>query len=281
MPAPPPSFVVKTLADLTIDDEASFRHVGLYADLKAVLTRDAVTFRVLPQSHAGRWDRALMLNLAFWSDGTSAARPQRGPHQAAEGGDILESDRIPADVVLHVAWHHLASRAFASAPGTKPSADALFMGEAIASAFDVYLVGRLLGHAPRSSFLETQVPAMADAATDAGASDDAFEALLTSVALDPDKAFDDLRALLYDASRALFRSNGAEDALRALASFDDHRFGAILHRYELANWVLYARAYAEAGGGSDPRVEEVDQALRKGNGLDGLSDRWGVTRAGP
>ena len=152
------SFVVRTLDELVIDDEPSFRHVGLYADLKAVLTRSRYGFRVLPTSHAGRWDRALFLNLTFWGEGGTSAPRERGD------GDILESEHIPADVVAHVAWHHLASRAFRPGAGERPSARALFMGEAIASAFDVYLVGRLLGHAPRSSFLETQVPAMADAA---------------------------------------------------------------------------------------------------------------------
>ena len=67
-----------------------------------------------------------------------------------------------ADVVAHAAWHYLAARALAPAAGRSLSVDALFLGEAIASAFDVYLVGRLLGHAPRSTFLETQVPAMAE-----------------------------------------------------------------------------------------------------------------------
>ena len=68
------------------------------------------------------------------------------------------------------------------------SAEALFLGEAIASAFDVYLVGRLLGHAPDSSFLETQVPAMAEAAQAAGLPDEELEAMLDGIAADPECA---------------------------------------------------------------------------------------------
>jgi hypothetical protein len=251
----------KTIDELEIEDERSFRHVGLYADLKEILRRDGYKVRVLPEGLAGRWDRALFLNLTFWG--------------AGEGGDVLDGEQIPADVVAHAAWHHLAARAFG---GGAQSAEALFLGEAIASAFDVYLVGRLLGHAPESSFLETQVPAMAEAAQAAGLSDEGFEALLDAVAADPERAFEDLRALLVDATRALVVCQTADEALQALAPFDTgaHRFGALLHRYELSNWVLYARAYAGGALGADGRVRELDAALRgKGSGaIDWLAEQW-------
>jgi hypothetical protein len=256
----------RTLDELTIDDEASFRHVALYGDLKEVLRRDRYTFRVLPASLAGRWDRSLFLNLTFW--GSDA------------GGDVLVDRRIPADVVAHVAWHHLAAKALPRADGERPTADALFLGESIASAFDVYLVGRLLGHAPRSSFLETQVPAMADAAADAGESDDGFEAVLADIAKDPDAAFDDLRSLLFDTSRELVRCPSAECALAVLHTADQHRFGRLLHRFELSNWVLYARAYARPGFDADPRVTAIDDSLRSGDGaLAWLTRSWLAPRS--
>jgi hypothetical protein len=246
-----PVFAAKTIDALEIDDERSFQHVGLYADLKEILRRDGYSFRVLPASLAGRWDRALLLNLTFWGSGA--------------GGDVLESARIPADVVAHAAWHHLAARALSpasGAAGAAQSAEALFLGEAIASAFDVYLVGRLLGHAPQSSFLESQVPAMAEAAEAAGLSDEGFEVMLEGIAGDPDGAFEDLRALLVDATNALCACKDADDALVATAAFDAHRFAPILHRYELSNWVLYARAYANATPGPDAKAAAVDRTLR-------------------
>jgi hypothetical protein len=249
------SFHVRTIDAITIDDEGSFRHVGLYADLKEILRRERYGVRILPKPLENRWDRALFLNLTFW--GKDA------------GGDVLERDRIPADVVAHMAWHHLAARAL----GT--SADALFLGEAIASAFDVYLVGRLLGHAPESSFLESQVPAMAEAADAAGLSDEGFEATLDAIARDPDRAFEDLRALLFDVTTALVACDGAEDALAALAAFDGHRFASLLHRYELSNWVLYARAYAGGALGPDDGVRAIDRALRSAAAsIDWLTAEW-------
>jgi len=258
------AFEHRPLEQMRIDDEPSFRHVGLYADLKAVLTRAKYEFRILPPSSALRADRALLLNLTYWT--------------AQAGGDVMTEDRIDADVVAHVAWHHLAARALVPAAGAgagaRPSVDALLLGEAIASAFDVYLVGRLLGHSPGSSFLESQVPAMADAALEAGLDDDAFEALLGTLADDPDRAFSSLRELLFDASRALFEANDSEEALAALARFDAHPMASLLHRYELSNWVLYARAYGDPA--PDTQARAADRAMREPGvvALDWLEARW-------
>jgi hypothetical protein len=250
----------RTVDELTIEDEESFRHVALYADLKEVLRRSRYAFRVLPRARSVRADRALLLNLTFWS--------------AEAGGDILAEDRVPADVVAHAAWHHLAAGAFASGPGAPLSVDALFFGEAIASAFDVYLVGRLLGHAPRSTFLSTQVPAMAATAEAAGLSAARFEALVAGLAAAPERAFAQLRELLTDATAALFACKDGEGAFAALAAFDRHPLNALLHRYELSNWVLYARA-APGSAKADRRVRAVDRALRRAaSPLDWLAENW-------
>jgi len=260
-----PALERRTLDALVIDDEASFDHVALYADLKETLRRDAYEFRVLPATSAGRWDRALLLNLTFWASG--------------EGGDVLVDHRIAADVVAHVAWHHLAARALSGAKtagvAVRPTAEALFLGEAIASAFDVYLVGRLLGHSPHSAFLRTQVPAMAATAAAAGLSAAGFEKLLQRIAGDPERSFEDLRQLLYDASVALIGCATAGEGLAALTGFDGHAFAALLHRHELSNWVLYARAYGVPGCDPDEAVRAVDGVLRnEDDALAWLAKEW-------
>src|SRR5438034_876587 len=55
-----------TLDELHIEDERSFRHVALYAELKQALRRDGYRFRVPPRGARLSWDRALFLNLTFW-----------------------------------------------------------------------------------------------------------------------------------------------------------------------------------------------------------------------
>jgi hypothetical protein len=249
----------RTVDELSIRDERSFRHVALYGDLKEVLRRDRYVFRVLPEGSA-RWDRALLLNLTFWG---------------GAGGDVLDGATIAADVVTHAAWHHLAAAALAPQRRRRPSVEALFLGESIASAFDIYLVGRLLGRTSRSSFLETQVPAMAEAANAAGLSKHAFQELLRDVAADPEGSFADLRALLFDVTLALFACKGAEAALAVLVRFERHRFAPLLHHFELSNWVLYARALARVGGRPDRHVRAIERALRKEPmPLAWLASRW-------
>ena len=249
----------RTVDELSIGDEPSFRHVGLYRDLKEVLRQSGYRFRVLPNGRA-RWDRALLLNLTFW----------RGV-----GGDVLESNQVPADVVMHAAWHHLAAGALAKSAVSSLSMEALFLGESIASAFDIYLVGRLLGRARRSSFLETQVPAMAEVAKVAGLSKTGFQRLLSEVAANPEGAFGDLRALLYDVTISLFESRNADDALASLMRFETHRFAPLLHHYELSNWVLVAQAQEKGVRRPDRRARALEMALRRSDmPVAWLASRW-------
>ncbi|MDP9036836.1 MAG: hypothetical protein M3O50_18720 [Myxococcota bacterium] len=238
----------RTIDQLSLRDERALQFVAVYRDLKAILRKDGYLFRVLPSRSSARWDRALFLNLTYWG---------------GAGGDVVLSPRVAADVVAHAAWHHLATLAFEDAAR---SAEALFLGESVASAFDVYLVGQLLRRGRRSAFLETQVPAMADSARAAGLGARGFKALLSGIADDPERAFGDLRRLLYDATRGLFACDGADRAIQLLGELDSERFAPLLHHYELSNWVLYGRAYSKKGTAKetkqDGRVRAVDAALR-------------------
>jgi len=251
----------RVLSQLVIDDEAAMAAVPLYLPLKNRVLSDQCPFLVLPSTEHPRWDRSLFLNLTFWGG----------------GADVLPDDHVTADVVTHVAWHHLASRAFASPTGALTT-DALFLGEAIASAFDVYLVGTLLNRkarAKRSLFLDTQVPAMAETAAAAGLSDREFEVLLAGVAASPSHAFEDLRALLYDVSRALFACVDVDAGLAVIDGCRDHRFAPLLHRFELSGWVLWARAWAGDRTAKDERVAVVDAALRAApDSLAWLQSAW-------
>jgi hypothetical protein len=254
-----------SLDALTIDDEGSFTHVGLYQDLKAIVKRSGHRFAIPEEADAGiSWDRALFLNLTFWDP--------RAP-------DILCEDHLPADVIAHIAWHHLASTRLADpadpAEAGAPAASATLFGESLASAFDLYLVGRLLEHQPDSDFINTQIPIMSEAAQEAGLSEGNFEALLTGVAKDPEAAFEELRALLLDASLALLACREALEAQKVLEGFAGRRFYPLLHHYQLSNWILYARAYATARPRTDERVAQIDRQLREAPcSLDWLAANW-------
>jgi len=244
-------FQRKKLSALTIQDERAFKKVPLYMALKDALLRANYSFRILPPSFRGRWDHALLLNLTYWGG----------------EGDVLTDSRIPADVVTHAAWHFVASQHVG-----KGDAAAMFLGEAIASGFDLFLVGHLLRAGENCSFLSTQVNAMAETASAAGLNEKKFRSLLETIAANPEESFEELRQLLFDTTLALYRAATPSDALRVLASAESHRFGHLLHRYELSNWVLYARAYAPKAVGA--RAKTADVALRKRNSIDWLVTHW-------
>jgi hypothetical protein len=257
------------LDQLTVGDEASFRHVGIYARLRAAVRHAQHRFQVPEEGERASWDRALFLNLTYWS-------------QAAESSVLCDAHITP-DVVAHTAWHHLAGRFLAAAGdgAARPlSSSALLLGEAIASAFDLYLVGRLISVVPESDFIVSQVPIMAEAAEQAGLSAAGFEALLASVSAEPEGAFEELRALLFDAAVALTACTGAEEAQAVLESYVGRRFEPLLHHFQLSNWVLYARAYAPVAPGSEPDASEtaaraLDLTLRTTPvSLDWLDRNW-------
>ncbi|MBM4356606.1 MAG: hypothetical protein FJ096_00695 [Deltaproteobacteria bacterium] len=252
------NLIARSLAELTLVDEGSFRHVGLYRELKRKMT--ACDLRFLVPTAASRLDRpdaVTLLNLAFWS-----------PDDVAE---VLVDEVLTADQLAHNAWHRLAHDALGDHART---ADGMLFAESIASAFDVYLVGRLVGHAPDSEFLETQVPAMHDAAEAAGLDDAAFEGLVARMQAEPERSFEELRQLLFDTATALVPAVDIHQAAAILASATSHPMAALLHHYELPTWVLYARAYGSSTTPCDA-VRALDHELREAtDSLALLEARW-------
>jgi len=255
-----------SLDELTIDDEASFRPIAIYERLKGVLRRAGHRFKVAGTGENASWDRVLFLNLTFWSSSDEAS--------------VLCDEHIAPDVIAHTALHHVVDRELArvSAAGA-PSPAALLFAEAIASAFDLYLVGRLVRTAPQCDFVTSQLPLMAEAAEQAGLDEAGFARLVESVSAAPERAFEDLRALLVDAGTALLACADAEEAHQALERFAGHRFAPLIHHYQLSNWILYTRADARTvtrdPASHDDGVHGLDRALRDSpDSLAWLETHW-------
>jgi len=256
------AFSSVALDALTIDDEPAFLPMPLYRALKRALAASNHRFLIPAEGAEASWDRTVFLNLTFWS--------------AEAGADVLCNDHIPADVVAHAAWHHVVGHQLQQAAGGGPSTpEAMFFAEAIASAFDLYLVGRLLDDAPDTDFITTQVPIMRDVAADAGLSDDDFAQLLDSVRTDPPQAFEDVRAMLFEVTCALWACRDVMQAAAVLDQYTHHRFGSLLHHYQLSNWILYARAYSAAAPEGTRVVKQFDEVLRGAKGsLAWLEENW-------
>jgi hypothetical protein len=281
-----PALRAMSLADLTIDDERSVAHVEVYRRLKLALGRSGHRFLIPAADGEISWDRVVFLNLTYWG-----GQPENGEegHDAGAGAgggggdgdagaDVLCDRHIAADEVGHVAWHHVVARELArqgAGSDGAPSAGALFFSEAIASAFDLYLVGRLLHDMPDSDFITTQVPLIAERAETAGLAPSAVARLLDEICREPERAFEDMRALLLDVANALMACRGAVAAQRALGRFADHRFEPLLHHFEISNWILYARAYGAASLAQEAIVARLDGLLRQApSALNWLADNW-------
>jgi len=250
-----------SLDELTIDDEAAFASIPLYPRLKAVLAGAGHRFYLPAPGTPGSWDRALFLNLTFWN--------------GDEGSDVLVDQHLAADVVTHIAWHHVVGQRVTRAGGGARSALAMLFSESIASAFDLHMLGRLWREAPGAEFVTTQVPILSEAAQEAGMTDDEFATLMTELSEDPDRAFEDLRQLLFDAGSALHSCRDVVQAQAQLERFAGHRFAALLHHYQLSNWILYARAYAVAAPAVDEVVRGFDTTLRQAPAsLAWLAENW-------
>lgn len=248
-----------SLSELSIRGERALRPIGLYADLKSLLSRDGFRFRVPTEgsAHASR-DRVLFLNLSFWGSGDSS--------------DLLVDRHLDADVLAHAAWHHAARKALHA--DSVPTAAALFLGESIASAFDIYLVGQMLRQGKQTDFLKTQLPARSQAALGSGMKEEALNALFAGVAEGPEGAFEGLRALLFDVCMALYSAPTLDHAIDVFDRVAGQPFAGLLHHYALSTWLLYARAYAGPALIDDPAMA-VDRALRAAPvSLDWLAERW-------
>lgn len=252
-------FSTVTLEALTIEDERAFTHVPLYAPLAQVVRDAPVRFRVAPPGSAqASWARTLFLNLTFWhSDGSS---------------DVLSERRIPADVVAHVAWHHLAQQAL---PSPAPCAESMLLGECIASAFDLYMLGTLLAVGEECDFLVSQMEAITTALEDAGYDERDARARFERAASDPDAAFESLRGLLFDVSTALLDARTLDEATAVFDRFDAHPDAPLLHHYELSNWLLHCKAYAQPDASAAQRARSLHETLRAApSSVDWLDAHW-------
>jgi hypothetical protein len=230
----------RSLSQLAVVDAGPFRHVELWGRLEAAVRASDTVFLVPGPRQRLSWDRATFLNHVYWGG----------------DADVLTHPELAADVVAHVGWHAAVARELGAEARSRAG---LLLGEAVASAFDVYLVGRLLGNATDSAFLETQVPAMTEAALEAGASEARVESLFEAMALEPERAFTSLRRLLFDTSLALVAADGVDAALEVLERAEAHPLACLLHHFALPTWVLFARAY---GAGDDGPALELDRRLR-------------------
>lgn len=239
------AFEVRHLGDLEIVDDELLQAVPHYDVLKAVVAASGVAFRVMPEEASARSDQALLLNVVFWD--------------ASLVDDVIERPAVGAYSLPHIAWHYLASRELRRAGSAALSVDAQILGEAIASAFDLFTLGHLLRAAPTHALTKALVDGVQGPALAAGRSLDVLRGLLAGVRDEPEAAFADLRELLFVATRALYDAETSSDAFEVLQQVDEHPLGCVFFRHRVADWLLQIRA--SKGAAEDPETQAFAAAL--------------------
>lgn len=245
--------------ELTIADEGAYAEFPLWTKLRKRLVEHEVDMYLVEADGP----------LTHWADTALINHTVRLPKGATE---ILHDRVVPADALMHTAWHHAGVAAMGSLAST---AEGLLLGESVASAFDAFVIGTLLGaESEQPSALDTQVPAMAEVAAAAGGSQEDFEALLHRMAEDPEGSFEELRELLFDVSIGLLYGGTVERAEEVLNGTRGHVFAPILHHYDLSIWVLYARAFG-ADMKEHASLRKIDAKLREvDKPLEWLVEHW-------
>ena len=163
------------VSELTIVDEQSFETLALYRALRTRMDEAEPVF-LITDPNGDEGERARLLNLGFWDPSSFM--------------EVLTEPVITADQLAHNALHHCGYGALGDAAR---SLEGLLLVESIASAMDIYWLGRLLAEAPYAEFLESQVPAISEAASGAGASSGS-SLIYCNWLENPPKAFGDLRS---------------------------------------------------------------------------------------
>ena len=129
------------VSERTVEDEEAFGRLPFYRALRAWMDEADPVFLITNEG-GDQPESARLLNLAFWE-----------PRSFME---VLTEPVVTADQLAHNALHHRGYEALGDAARCL---EGLLLVESIASAMDVYWLGKLLAEAPYAEFLETQVPA--------------------------------------------------------------------------------------------------------------------------
>jgi hypothetical protein len=252
------AFETRHLDELDVHEQPALRKVPYYEELKEVLRQGRVPFRLFPEASRARADHALLLNVVFWDAGAV--------------DDIIERPLVGAYSIPHIAWHYLTARALAPAPG-RLSAGGWVLGESIASAFDLFLLGHLLREDPGAPTARVIVDRLHAAVLRAGGSDDQMRSLAGGARDDPEAAFADLRELLFVGTQALLECERSDDAFAVLRQIDAQPLGCLFHAYRVADWVLQVKA--SGAKRDDEAVDRLDAELRAQRApVAWLIDRW-------
>ncbi len=209
-------------SELVIEDEADYRAAGLGRLLAlscGFLERAGVRFGVMPEGRG----TARLASLLSW--------------QVAERLELLDEACVASDQLVHFALHQMVDRRLGH-----DDPYAVLLAETIASASDLYLLGKLAATDREPAFLvDTMESFSAWFELYAGDPDD-LERLLASTVADPYAAMRSLCRYLLAATAPLLYPRDERSVTDTLTKAARDRAYPLLHHYNTTNWVLSIRA---------------------------------------
>lgn len=202
------------LSDLDILEEAAFDRAGLTLlepCLELLSDLDVVCF---PKGRGlGR-----LVNLLQW--------------QVDQQLEYLDGDAVAADQVVHFALHHLWHRRI----GSDHPFDLLF-AECMASASDLYLLGKLSNGGEETDFLVDTLDSFGSY-YEIYSSESRLEKLVARILENPYQTMSAAVDYLFRLGVALL---SPQINLEALARFQDDLLYPLAHHYNISNWILTIR----------------------------------------
>ena len=211
---------VLTIEALEVFEEDRFRRAGieLYDLAFGFLRRTGVQFRILPQGMG----LSRVVNHLIW--------------QADHHLEFLDGKIIHPDQVIHVATHCLLDRLW---PEAGP--ERLLLAETLASATDLYLLGKLMRAGEEATFLEDTLGSFDYYFELYGSTSPPLEELLQTIHDAPFRAMMDLSDYLFRFCLPFLRGTIDEQTLTRSVE-KNQPFYPLIHHYHVTNWILNLRA---------------------------------------
>jgi hypothetical protein len=162
---------------------------------------------------------ARLLNLLCWD--------------AASGTEFLDDQEMPADQAIHMAIHQVIERDLGS---TTP--EHMLLAETIASASDLYLLGKLAKAGEETAFVTETMESFSFYYETYAAKAEHLETLLQAVLTSPFMAMSQVADFLFETGLLLFQPLSNAEALRACTA---HAFYPLIHHYNITNWIMAIR----------------------------------------
>ena len=205
---------VRRLEELEIAEADAFDRAGidLLASCQGLLKNLSIV--CLPEGRG----LARLVNLLQWDVGQ-----QR---------EYLDGDIVAADQVVHFALHQIWDKKIGSAhPHT------MLFAECMASASDLYLLGRLSQAGEETDFLMDTLESFGSYYEMYG-TEEQLEELVTRIVEAPFETMIEAAAYLYHLGCRLLEPS---TDMGALLEFQDHLMYPLAHHYNISNWILTIR----------------------------------------